>query len=59
MFTSKDFKPNLIRRPKFIKVAGRYVRDTKGREVELSCAKLGSSMERFNTGYPIGFHKWF
>jgi len=58
MFTSKDYTPKRRAVP-FIRVAGRLVRDTRGKEIELSCAKLGSSMERFNTGYPIGFHKWF
>lgn len=46
-------------RPSFVKVNGRYVRNAKVKEVHISCAKLGSSMERFKTGYPIGFHKWF
>ena len=59
MFTHKEHSPSIVRHNRFINVKGRMVRDTKGREVELSCAKLGSSMERFKTGYPIGFHRWY
>ena len=58
MFTSKDYSPKKRAVP-FIRVAGRLVRDTRGREVTLSSATRSSSMERFKTGYPIGFHKWF
>lgn len=58
MFTSKDYTPP-ARKVGFIRINGRLVRDTRGREVSVSVAKIGSSMERFKTGYPIGFHKWF
>ena len=58
MFTSKDYEPKRRKVP-FIRVNGHLVRDVRGKEVNLSCAKLGSSMERFKTGYPIGFHKWY
>ena len=61
MFTSKDFIPGrpTHKRVPFVRINGRMVRDTRGKAVNVSCAKLGSSMERFKTGYPIGFHKWF
>lgn len=45
-------------RPKFIRVNGRMVRDTSGREVEVRVAKLPSGMVKFDNAYPIGFHKW-
>lgn len=58
MFTSKDYTPPK-RKVGFIRIAGRLVRDVRGREVTLSSATRSSSMERFKTGYPIGFHKWY
>lgn len=60
MLSSPEHVPTPNRnRPPFIRVNGRMVRSTKGKEVVISCAKLGSSMERFATSYPIGFHKWY
>lgn len=46
------------KRPAFIRINGRMVRDTSGREVEVKAAKLPSSMVKFAGSYPIGFHKW-
>lgn len=57
MFTHSEFTPKR-RVARFVRIKGHLVRDTSGKEVTISCAKLGSSMERFHTGYPIGWHKW-
>lgn len=45
-------------RPAFVRIKGRLVRDTSGREVEVRVAKLPSGMVKFANAYPIGFHKW-
>jgi len=61
VFTHKECPQGLVtaKRVPFVHVNGRMTRDNRGREVELSCTVKGSSTERFNTGYPIGFHKWY
>lgn len=57
MFTSKDYTPPL-RKVKFIRINGRLVRDTRGREVTVNSATKGNSLLKFNNASPIGFHKW-
>ena len=57
MFTSKDYTPKKRTVP-FIRINGRLVRDTRGREVEVRSNVKGDSLVKFNNSYPIGFHKW-
>ena len=58
MFTSKDYVPP-IRKVGFIRINGRLVRDTRGREVEVRSVVKGDSLAKFprSVGF-IGFHKW-
>lgn len=59
MFNKTAHEMGITRkRPAFIRINGRMVRDTSGREVEVRVAKLLSGMVKFNNAYPIGFHKW-
>lgn len=46
-------------RPAFIRVKGRLVRDTSGREVTLRSHTKGDSLAKFpRTLGQIGYHKW-
>lgn len=48
-----------MQRPKFILIAGRYVRDTRGKPVELRSHTKGNSLSKFpRTLGQIGYHKW-
>lgn len=52
-------KPSPFRNaPAFKLVNGRYVRDNKVTEVKATSHNVKSGMVKFNTAFPIGFHKW-
>lgn len=58
MFTSKDYIPPARKVP-FIRINGRLVRDTRGREVSINAGAKGNSLSKFPRSLgSIGYHKW-
>lgn len=60
MFHKAALEMGIVRkRPGFIRINGRMVRDTSGREVPVKSAAKGNSLSKFpRTIGKIGFHKW-
>lgn len=52
-------RPIVNTRPAFIRIKGRMVRDTRGKEVNIRSNTKGNSLSKFpRTLGMIGYHKW-